>query len=44
MGELPMNATAPAILNAIYNAVGVRVKKLPARPGVIRELLRDMSS
>ncbi len=29
MGELPLNPTAPAILNAIYNAVGVRIHKLP---------------
>lgn len=29
MGELPLNPTAPAILNAIYNAVGVRVHRLP---------------
>lgn len=32
MGELPLNATAPAILNAIYNAVGVRINKLPVDP------------
>jgi CO/xanthine dehydrogenase Mo-binding subunit len=41
MGELPMNATTPAILNAIHNAVGVWVKKLPARPEVIRALIRQ---
>jgi hypothetical protein len=29
MGELPLNATAPAILNAVYNAVGVRINRLP---------------
>lgn len=31
MGELPMNPTAPAIVNAIHNAVGVWVNNLPIR-------------
>lgn len=39
MGELAMNPTAPAIINAIYDAVGVRINSLPARPEVIREML-----
>lgn len=30
MGELPVNPTAPAIISAIYNAVGVRITDLPA--------------
>ncbi|MDW7730322.1 MAG: molybdopterin cofactor-binding domain-containing protein, partial [Bacillota bacterium] len=29
MGELPLNPTAPAIVNAIYDAVGVRICDLP---------------
>jgi CO/xanthine dehydrogenase Mo-binding subunit len=29
MGEVPMTPTAPAIANAIYNAIGVRIKELP---------------
>jgi CO/xanthine dehydrogenase Mo-binding subunit len=32
MSELPVTPTAPAIANAIYNAVGVRVRHLPIRP------------
>jgi xanthine dehydrogenase molybdenum-binding subunit len=32
MGELPSIPTAPAICNAIYNATGVRVYKLPVKP------------
>jgi xanthine dehydrogenase molybdenum-binding subunit len=32
IGELPSIPTAPAICNAIYNAVGVRVQQLPVRP------------
>ena len=36
IGEQAVIPTAPAILNAIYNAVGVRVKKLPATPDRLR--------
>jgi xanthine dehydrogenase molybdenum-binding subunit len=37
IGELPSIPTAPAICNAIYNATGVRVYKLPAKPEEIRD-------
>ncbi len=32
VGELPSIPAAPAICNAIYNATGVRVYRLPVRP------------
>jgi CO/xanthine dehydrogenase Mo-binding subunit len=32
LGEMGMVPTAPAIANAIYNAVGVRVQELPITP------------
>jgi len=32
VGELPTIPVAPAICNAIYNATGVRVYRLPVRP------------
>lgn len=32
MGEAAMNATAPAIANAIYNATGARLTKIPMTP------------
>jgi CO/xanthine dehydrogenase Mo-binding subunit/aerobic-type carbon monoxide dehydrogenase small subunit (CoxS/CutS family) len=32
IGELPSIPTAPAICNAIQNAVGVRIQKLPVKP------------
>jgi CO/xanthine dehydrogenase Mo-binding subunit len=32
VGELPSIPTAPAICNAICDATGVRVTKLPVRP------------
>ena len=31
VSEVPINAVAPAIANAIYHAVGVRVRRLPIR-------------
>jgi len=40
-GELPMNPTAPAILNAIYDAVGVRLKELPAIPEKVLAAIRN---
>jgi CO/xanthine dehydrogenase Mo-binding subunit len=36
IGEQALIPTAPAILNAIYNAVGVRIRKLPATPDKVR--------
>ena len=32
VGELPLTAPHPAIINAIYNACGARIRHLPARP------------
>jgi putative selenate reductase molybdopterin-binding subunit len=32
ISEVPINGPAPAIANAIYNAVGIRIRKLPIRP------------
>jgi CO/xanthine dehydrogenase Mo-binding subunit len=36
VGEQALIPTAPAILNAIYDAIGVRIQKLPATPDKIR--------
>jgi CO/xanthine dehydrogenase Mo-binding subunit len=41
IGEIPLVPTAPAISNAIYNATGVRVNKLPIRPQDLIEALRN---
>jgi selenium-dependent xanthine dehydrogenase len=38
IGELPSIPTAPAICNAIYNAVGLRVNSLPVKPEEIEAL------
>ena len=39
IGEIAINGPAPAIANAIYNAVGVRIRKLPIRA---EDLLREL--
>lgn len=42
IGECALSASAPAISNAIYNAIGVRVP-LPATPDKVLEALRNSS-
>jgi xanthine dehydrogenase molybdenum-binding subunit len=41
IGELPSIPTAPAICNAIFNAVGVRVHRLPVNPAWLLEQITD---
>jgi CO/xanthine dehydrogenase Mo-binding subunit/aerobic-type carbon monoxide dehydrogenase small subunit (CoxS/CutS family) len=36
VGEQALIPTAPAILNALYDAIGVRIRKLPATPDKVR--------
>src|SRR5258708_4426995 len=40
VGEQALIPTAPAILNALYDAVGVRIRKLPATPDKVRAATR----
>jgi CO/xanthine dehydrogenase Mo-binding subunit len=40
IGEPPILAMAPAIANAIYDAVGVRITSLPITAEKIRQVLR----
>ncbi len=40
MSEVALVPTAPAITNAIFDAIGVRIHSLPARPEKILEGLR----
>lgn len=41
-GEAPLDAPHPAILNAIYNATGARITRVPARPEVVLKALKDI--
>ena len=41
IGEPSLLPTAPAIVNAIQNAVGVRIRDLPATPEKILRALRQ---
>ena len=41
IGELPFGPAAPAIANAVYNAVGVRVRTLPMTPERILRALKS---
>lgn len=41
MGEVPINPTAPAIINAIYDAVGVRINSLPATKDKVLAALKS---
>jgi xanthine dehydrogenase molybdenum-binding subunit len=40
MGETNNVPTPPAVANAIYNAVGVRIKNLPITPDKVLEALK----
>ncbi len=39
IGEPPIIATAPAIANAVYNAIGVRINELPITPDKVLKAL-----
>lgn len=41
IGELPMDGPAPAILNAIENAVGVSLTSIPATPEVLMQAMKE---
>ena len=44
IGEIPSIPTAPAIINAIYNATGIRIYSLPATPKKVLDALEEASS
>lgn len=41
MGEVPINPTAPAIINAINDAVGIRINSLPATRDKVLAAMKD---
>jgi aldehyde oxidoreductase len=40
VGEAPLTSPHPAILNAVYNACGVRILKVPALPKIVKAALQ----
>jgi CO/xanthine dehydrogenase Mo-binding subunit len=40
-GEGPLHPAIPAIANAIYDAVGIRIRELPFYPARVLKLLRE---
>jgi CO/xanthine dehydrogenase Mo-binding subunit len=42
IGELPLDGTAPAIANAIANATGANVTRIPVTPEVLLEMLESV--
>ena len=44
VGEGPLAAPHPAILNAIFNATGARITRVPATPDVVKEALEGLKS
>ena len=43
IGEPPTVASAPATANAIYDAVGVRIRSLPITAGKIKSALENLA-
>ena len=41
--EIPTDGVAPAVVNAIYDAVGVRLHEIPATPERVWRALREKS-
>lgn len=44
VGEAPLTAPHPAILNAIYNACGARLTAIPAKPDKVLEALANVGT
>ena len=42
IGELPLDGTAPAIVNAIENATGANITRIPVTPEVLMEALESV--
>ncbi len=43
VGEAPLTAPHPAILNAIFNATGARITVVPATPDVVKAALDELA-
>jgi aldehyde oxidoreductase len=42
LGEHALIPTAPAVLNAIYDAAGIRLRHVPVLPHRVRAALKDV--
>ena len=40
IAEVPINGVGPAVANAVFNAIGIRFRKLPIRPEAVLAALR----
>ena len=40
LSELPICPPAPAVANALYNATGIRIRKLPLTPEIVLKALQ----
>lgn len=43
MGEATLSASAPAVLNAVYNAIGIRFQETPLTPDKVLKAIKDQS-
>ena len=41
-GEGPLHGSIPALSNAVFDAVGIRLKQLPFTPAAVRKALREL--
>ena len=44
LGEPPSIGVAPAIVNAIYDAIGIRLKYLPASPDKVLKAIEESTA
>jgi len=44
IAEVPINGPAPAVANAIYNAIGIRFRELPIRPETVLRALKEQGA
>jgi len=42
IGEVAVPPLAPAIANAVFDAVGARLRRLPMRPAMVREAMKNV--
>jgi putative selenate reductase molybdopterin-binding subunit len=44
IAEVPINTATPAVINAVYNAIGIRFRKLPVRPEDVLQALAERAA